>query len=204
MDHSIFNPEAQNTRVDYRIVAALERLSEAFRVLLWDRAKVLNISPIQIQILIFLRYHEQEKATVSQLAKEFNLSRPTISDAVKSLEQKGLVLRDPSPVDARSHTLVLTEAGREAADQTADFASPFLFPLDMMNEEQQNSLLENLLQIIFNLQRKGVVTLDRMCYNCRNYMSRPSGHYCRLLAKKLENKDLRLDCPVHIPADAAK
>ena len=85
-DH-IFNPDAQLDKVEFRIVAALERLSEAFRVLLWDQAKVLNVSPIQIQLLIFLRYHKPEYATVSKLAEEFNMTRPTISDAVRALEQ---------------------------------------------------------------------------------------------------------------------
>ncbi|MFN8304758.1 MAG: MarR family winged helix-turn-helix transcriptional regulator [Saprospiraceae bacterium] len=197
-DH-IFNPDAQLDKVEFRIVAALERLSEAFRVLLWDQAKVLNVSPIQIQLLIFLRYHKPEYATVSKLAEEFNMTRPTISDAVRALEQKGLVERDPNPADARSHTLVLTDAGRAVAEQTANFASPLLLPLELMDDEQKYNLLENLLHMILNLQRKGVVSLHRMCFNCQNYMTRSSGHYCRLLAKKLENKDLQIDCPVHVP-----
>lgn len=199
MGDSIFNPDAQLEKVDFRIVAALERLSEAFRVLLWDQAKVLNISPIQIQLLIFLRYHKPEYATVSKLAEEFNMTRPTVSDAVRVLEQKGLVEREPNPDDARSHTLLLTAAGRAMADQTAHFASPLLLPLERMDETQKHQLLESLLHMILNLQHKGVVSLHRMCFNCQNYMTRPSGHYCRLLAKKLENKDLQIDCPVHVP-----
>jgi DNA-binding MarR family transcriptional regulator len=96
MEQSVFNLDVQNTNVEFRIVAALERLSEAFRVLLWNEAKILNISPIQIQILVFLKFHALEKCKVSYLAQEFNMTKATISDAVKVMLQKGLIDNAPN------------------------------------------------------------------------------------------------------------
>ena len=82
---SIFNLENQNQNLDSKISAGIEKLSSVFRVLIWEQAKNLGLSPIQIQILIFLNYHSEHLATVSYLAKEFSLTKPTISDAIKIL-----------------------------------------------------------------------------------------------------------------------
>jgi len=88
---SVFNIIDQNINLDSKIVAGLERLSQVFRILLWEKAKEYSLSPIQIQLMIFIQHHSQDKTTISYLAQEFNFTKPTISDAVKVLEQKKLI-----------------------------------------------------------------------------------------------------------------
>mgnify|MGYP006294391957 CR=1 FL=1 len=73
MKYSSFNLDEQNQKIESRIVVALERISEAFRVLLWNESKENSLSPIQIQILIFIQFHAQEKCKVGYLADEFNI-----------------------------------------------------------------------------------------------------------------------------------
>ncbi len=68
---SVFNPEEQHLRVDSKVVAALERLNQAFRVLLWEQAQKHGLSPIQIQILVFLLHHDTSLGRVGNLAREF-------------------------------------------------------------------------------------------------------------------------------------
>jgi len=84
---SVFNLDNQNTNLDYKIVAGLEQLSQVFRILLWEKAKEHSLSPIQIQLLIFIRHHSADKTTISYLAQELNFTKPTISDAIKVLEE---------------------------------------------------------------------------------------------------------------------
>jgi len=64
MKHSAFNLNGQNQKIESRIVVALERISEAFRVLLWNESKENALSPIQIQILIFVYFHSSEKCKI--------------------------------------------------------------------------------------------------------------------------------------------
>ena len=85
MDKSVFNPDFQQKDISSKLVAGLERISEVFKVLLWEKAKQVSLSPIQIQILIFIAYHKQELCNVSHLAREFNITKPTVSDAIKIL-----------------------------------------------------------------------------------------------------------------------
>lgn len=88
MKNSAFDLSTQNNDFTSKIVAGLERVSEVFRLLLWQHSKVIGLSPIQIQILMFVEYHAEDLCNVSYLAKEFNVSKPTISDAVKVLKKK--------------------------------------------------------------------------------------------------------------------
>ena len=86
MKKSVFDLDHQNASVESRIVASLERVSQAFRVLLWNESKEFSLSPIQIQVLIFLLHHSDEKRKVSYLADEFNMTKATISDTVLNVD----------------------------------------------------------------------------------------------------------------------
>ena len=110
-----FDPSSQHGDVDKKIVAALERLSQTFRVLLQEEAQRQSLSPIQARFLVHLLHHDDELGRVGRLAEEFGLSRATVSDAVRTLETKGLVRRQPWPRDGRVATLRLTPEGEEAA-----------------------------------------------------------------------------------------
>ena len=48
-----------------KLLIGLERISQAFKVLLWNKAKEYGLSPIQIQILIFVAHHKSEYNNVS-------------------------------------------------------------------------------------------------------------------------------------------
>ncbi|MEZ5024711.1 MAG: hypothetical protein R2728_15915 [Chitinophagales bacterium] len=64
MEKSVFNTDYQQTSLTSKIVVGLERISGAFRYLLWEYAKTIELSPIQIQIIIFLAYHKREFCNV--------------------------------------------------------------------------------------------------------------------------------------------
>ena len=77
---SIFEPSSQHRDVDKKVVAALERLSQAFRVLLQEVAQRQNLIPIQAHFLVHLLHHGDDLRRVGRLAAEFGLSRATVSD----------------------------------------------------------------------------------------------------------------------------
>jgi DNA-binding MarR family transcriptional regulator len=197
MTRSPFDPGAQD--IDSKVIVALERLSEAFRVALWDEAKQLGLSPIQIQLLIFMRYHQPDQCKVSYLAHEFNLTKPTISDAVKLLETKALIVKTPEAADSRSYRMALTDAGRALADRTAFFASAFRDALADAAPTEKETLYLSLVAVIGNLNRRGLIVQQRMCLNCRFFSTVADAPYCTLLQQSLANGQVRVDCPEFDP-----
>ena len=139
MSDNIFNPTHQETNLSNKIVAGLERISEAFKVLLWEKAKLLGLSPIQIQILIFINYHKIEFCNVSHLAKEFNITKPTISDAVRVLVNKELIEKKYSSSDSRSYAIQLSDSGKTAVSETENFAHPLKKQLNTIDNNDLES-----------------------------------------------------------------
>lgn len=198
MSKSDFNLIYQNQNTESKIVASLERIAQAFRVLLWEESKEFSLTPIQVQVLIFLLHHSDEKRKVSYLAIEFNMTKATISDTVKTLEQKNLITKAYEPHDTRSYIINLTEKGKEVAEKTSLFTEEIRTPIDKLHEEDKENLLLSLLAVIRHLNKSGVVTIQRMCMTCAYYQSAGEGqHFCRLLNQQLYIKDLRIDCPEH-------
>jgi len=195
---SSFNLEKQNESIESRIVVALERISAAFRVLLWNEGKENTLSPIQIQILIFLHFHLSEKAKISHLAEEFNMTKATISDSVRVLLIKGFVTKKTNPSDARSYYLSLTAQGKEIAQKASLFTASMEQPLHKLSDEQKNEMLNGLLKLIYDLNKSGIITVQRMCFTCSNYLPDNGIHYCKLLKSRLAENELRIDCPEHV------
>jgi DNA-binding MarR family transcriptional regulator len=193
MNKNPFNPNNQNTST--KIIVALQRISEAFKVLLWDKAKELGLSPIQIQILLFVDNHNDDLCNVSHLAEEFNLTKPTISDAVKVLNNKGFIEKGYSTTDSRSYTIQLTTTGKDIVLQTEQFANPIQATLHNIGTDSQDELFKILSEVIYKLNQNGILTVQRMCYGCRYYQKNNQQHYCNLLNTELLTKDIRLDCP---------
>lgn len=195
MDKSVFNPQQQQQNISSKIVAGLGRISEIFKILLWEKAKLVGISPIQIQILIFIAYHKQELCNVSHLAKEFNITKPTISDAVKILDKKKMIIKDFSSSDNRSYTIQLSALGNEIVSQINDLGKPLKKQIDSLEQNDLNTIFKTLSELIYKLNQKGILTVQRTCFGCTFYQKNDTSDYCNLLNTELLNKDIRLDCP---------
>lgn len=184
----------QQQDITAKIASGLERISEAFRVLLWQEAKTYGLSPIQVQILIFVHTHRAQMATVSSLASEFNMTKATISDSVKTLLKKELVEAVQDKSDSRSFSLELTDFGKQIAQSSSRFMSDIETSLDAFPKSQQEMMYTTLLKLIESLNSKGVISMQRMCLNCRFFSQKPDSNYCNLLESPLADADLRVDC----------
>lgn len=199
---SVFDPSFQHEDVDAKIVASLERLGQAFRVLLRERAREHSLSPIQAQFLVYLLYHDVELGRVGQLAREFDLTPATVSDAVVSLEAKGLLDRERWPEDRRVITLRLSPEGELVAAELSGWANMVREHLDLYPPQEREVVMRFLMRLIGSLQRSGVVTVARMCVTCRFFQrdvhpGLDTPHHCGLLDMPLGPGDPRVDCPEH-------
>ena len=190
---------ATKDRTPETIIASVERLAGLFRLLLWDEGKREKLSPIQIQFLIFLEGRARELRTVSRLAREFNLTKATVSDAIKTLVAKGLVEKRTSEQDGRIVTLLLTAGGRRAAARLRGWSDPVKARLLACPAGAREDAALFLMDLIRSLQASGVIKVARMCLGCANFRrdaapgsERP--HRCALTGKSIGSADLRTDC----------
>ncbi len=188
------------------IVVALERLAQAFRVLLWDYAKKVGLSPIQIQFLVYIAGHPMGQSFVNEIAQEFNLTAPTVSDAIKSLEKKGLVSKQVSSRDHRKYFVKLTASGKKVASNLSDWHKTLIEHLRSFPLATRETVMTFLLELVESLKNGDVLKEVKTCLSCKYFVrdaktGSEKPHLCLLRDIPLANIDMRLDCPNYKPTD---
>jgi DNA-binding MarR family transcriptional regulator len=123
MAKSVFDSTSGNMDMTSSIVRSFVELGQLLRALLSAQAEEHGLSPLQLQIIIHL-FDKKEGARQSDLAVIFQLSKPTISVALRSLLQKKLIRKNQQEEDRRMFLLELTERGTEVAKVARFYPEP--------------------------------------------------------------------------------
>ncbi|MEX2090169.1 MAG: MarR family transcriptional regulator [Bacteroidota bacterium] len=199
MPFSIFNPSDQLS-LDRKIAVGLERISQALKAAIWEEAKHSGLSPIQIQFLTILNFEKHTAWTIGELATRCSLTPATVSDAVTSLEKKGLVARRKRGDDRRTVYLSLTDGGRKTAKKLGGWANVLQEASAGLSEQEKAVFLKSLMAVLLSLQRGGHLKPSPMCTTCRYF--RPNAHrnsrmphHCAKIDIAFGDAELRVDCP---------
>lgn len=134
-----------------RIVTGLEHIGNHLSDLLKAQAMEHGLSPLQVRILIFIHFYKGQ-TRLSLLAGEFNLSKATLSVALKSMEQKKLIHKKPLAADQRSVLIELTEWGRRIAHVAGFYPEPLKKIVAPMTATEKATLLEVIEGILHKLR----------------------------------------------------
>lgn len=187
------------------IVAALERLASVLRRMQWSAAYEEGLYPIQVQVLQLCATRQGTAMTLTALAAELNVSPASMSDTLRALEAKGLIVRTPNPEDRRSVVVVLSEKGKQLLSQISRWSEPLEQVTESLSHAQREVLYETLLELLRRLYQRGHIPMPHMCLTCRwlHYDERrmTTPYWCELLKIELLPLDLRVECPDHMPAE---
>ncbi|MEX3936103.1 MarR family winged helix-turn-helix transcriptional regulator [Paraburkholderia phymatum] len=172
----------------------------------WEWAEGAGLTPTQGEILVLLM-QRKGPMRLGDIARETALTAATTSDAVSTLETKGLVEKRRALDDGRALALRLTAKGRTAARRATLWPAFLAKAVGTLRDEEQSLFYRTLLKTVRQLEVQGHIPPHRMCVTCthldpsRNPKKMP--HHCMLLDLSMADTDLRLDCSVHETADAA-
>jgi DNA-binding MarR family transcriptional regulator len=203
-DDELALPGDTPPNLDAKVVAALERVGQALRVQMWDKAKQHALSPTQVQVLLRLATDPPARRRIGVLAAELDVTHPTVSDAVAALRRKGLL--DQAAV-GRGGALSLSPSGHVLAEDLTHWDQRTRAQLAEFSPADKQTTLRLLLDLIANLQRIGVITVARMCVTC-NFFRRDRHtdavrpHHCALVDLPMAVAELRVDCAEHEPRAA--
>ena len=143
----ISDPAAQPTEPDQRdLIDALVRASFAVMAVLNRIGAEHDLSLTQVRVLAILW---DRRVKLSELAEYLGLDKSTISGLVDRAEKRGLLQREPNPVDGRAVDVFLTTEGRElterGAAQIARSLSPMTGKLSRTEARRLTALLETIL-----------------------------------------------------------
>lgn len=187
--------------VDPKLLATIDRLGQALRVQMGQVARTHGLTSLQLHLLLRLRVDPPERRRVGALAAEFDVTLPTVSDAISTLERKGLVGRAPDPSDGRGVRIVLTDRGHEVAEAADAWQVRAQRILGFVSVRDKERALGFLMGVLAELHREGLVSVARMCVTCRFFREdqgpEEGQHRCAYLDLDLGPGDLRVDCPEH-------
>ncbi len=197
-------PEAEPP-LELRIATALHKIGLAQKHETWTAASEEGVSPTQGQILAAVA--GDGALTGGELAARLGVTLPTVSDAVRVLVDKGLVVKKPDPRHPRASLVALTARGRTLAAKARAWPELLATAVSAMSAGEQEVFHAGLLKMIRALQESGRIPVSRMCITCRYFApdvhegERP--HHCKLVDAPMGARDLRLDCKEHEEAPAA-
>lgn len=184
--------------MEKKIKEALEKIFRFYKNFQWSIAKNLRLSPIQIQFLIYLNKAKKSRRKVSNLSLEFGLKASTISDSIKTLEEKNLVYKEKNLKDKRNLYINLTKKSKNILRKINKFDLLLLNSIKKLENKEKEEFLIILLNLLKNIQEENSSLLIRFCYNCKNFIKNgKNGYICTLTGKKLEVPDINLNCNFH-------
>ncbi|MCG1053517.1 MarR family winged helix-turn-helix transcriptional regulator [Mycetohabitans sp. B5] len=191
-------------RVTGRITHGLLRLSTAMRSQAWGWAEGVGLTPTQGEILVLLM-QRKGPMRLGEIARETALTPATTSDAVSTLESKGLVEKRRALDDGRALAVRLSARGKTAAKKALQWPDFIGHALSVLRTEEQSHFYRSLLKMIWQMQEKDHIPRHRMCVSCTHFVPsktpKKTPHRCELLDLSMGDTDLRLDCSVFEEAD---
>ncbi|MEM9462136.1 MAG: MarR family transcriptional regulator [Myxococcota bacterium] len=133
----------------FEIAEHLERVMRRIDAGLHERVPRIDTERVgPLGSIVLMRLAHIEPAPIQALVTQMGRDSSQMTRAIRSLETKGLVLRQTDPDDRRVRLLSLTAKGRAFVEQTRDIMSELveeiLEPLCARDQERLAALLEKL------------------------------------------------------------
>ncbi len=181
-----------------RLADGLTRLAAVARQLDWQTAETAGLSPTQADILRFVA-NRPEGTRLTQTAGHVGVRKATASDAVTTLERKALIRKYPDASDGRAVALKATAKGQQVAQ---GWPASFVPVVEGLSLTEQELLLELVVKMIRQLQRRNLIAPQRICVTCRHFRKNVAPrtrapHFCAFVNAPMGERHLRIDCPEH-------
>ena len=112
-----------------------------------------NLTPSQMDVLLYLKKHEEDTLTQRDLEIGLTLKNPTVTGLLNRLEEKGFITREQNLNDKRSKFIKMTDK----SERVLEDAYLYIQELDakMLNgisKEEQKQLFDYMHKILENLK----------------------------------------------------
>ncbi len=112
-----------------------------------------NLTPSQMDVLLYLKKHQEDTLTQRDLETGLTLKNPTVTGLLNRLEEKGFITREQNLNDKRSKFIKMTDK----AERVLEDGYLYVQELDakMLNgisEEEQEQLFKHIYKILDNLK----------------------------------------------------
>jgi DNA-binding MarR family transcriptional regulator len=125
------------------VLTALRRITRA--IYLHSKQLERRVGLTVPQILVLQAINENERPSVSDIARQVSLSQATVTSVINRLVKKNLVVRERSTSDRRKVRVSLTESAVEVLGNVPDLLQEdFILRFEMLESWEQKMLVSSL------------------------------------------------------------
>ncbi|WP_265946474.1 MarR family winged helix-turn-helix transcriptional regulator [Dechloromonas sp. A34] len=154
-----------------------------------------GLLPVQLTILSYLRDANRYSNTQQGLTEYLGLTKGTVSQSLKVLEERSLITRCADEADRRIVRLTLTAAGRERLGQAMDDA--WAEACQALGANQQQGAATALSRLLGAWQQARHGKTFGVCHSCRHFRPGQPTHQCGLTGEALSDDDSQHICREH-------
>ena len=152
-----------------------------------------EINPTQWTALSYLARANRFSRSPSQVAEYMESTRGTVSQTLKSLAKKGLIVESRSQKDKRSISYSPTEKGLSVLQRNNSIDDA----VSSIGSEERSELLAKLEEIIrLTLKQRGGRPFG-VCQSCKHHQVKAGAHFCSLLNEPLSVSEASQICHEH-------
>ncbi len=160
-----------------------------------------GLLPVQQSILGYLRDANRYSNTQQALTEYLGLTKGTVSQSLKLLEEKGWIARQTDATDRRIVRLALTPSGRERLEHAGNAA--WTQACQNLNAAEQAAATQTLSRLLTGWQQARQGKTFGVCHSCRHFQRGDADHRCGLTGEALSDDDSQRICREHTPPKAA-
>lgn len=179
------------------LLTLIERFGNLLRNELRSNAVKLNIQPVQFDILLYLSRCNRYSDTPLAVAQYLGITKGTISQSIKLLEQRGFLEKLQDKKDKRIIHLALSPTARELLETVA-----LSTDLTELVDKQPGSdkLAQGLQALLHAYQQESGQQGFGVCRDCRYNTTVDKGFVCGLTKEALQPYEIQLICREYLPS----
>jgi DNA-binding MarR family transcriptional regulator len=154
-----------------------------------------GLLPVQLAILGYLRDANRYSNTQQALTEYLGLTKGTVSQSLKILEERGWLMRQNDAVDRRCIRLSLTTAGQAVLATVVDDA--WGATAATLPAAEQAVLSQLLARLLSTWQQARHGKTFGVCRSCRHFRPGQTTHHCGLTGEALSEDDSARICREH-------
>lgn len=154
-----------------------------------------GLLPVQLTILGYLRDANRYSNTQQALTDYLGLTKGTVSQSLKVMEERGWLVRQGDAVDRRCVRLELTATGNAMLATVVDDA--WQQTAETLPAAEQAALSQLLTRLLAAWQHARQGKTFGVCHSCRHFRPGQTTHQCGLTGEKLSDDDSARICREH-------
>lgn len=175
----------------------IERLANLLRQEVRAEGQSLGLQPVQQEALYYLSICNRYSDTTLAVTEYLGLTKGTVSQSLKILENKALIARERDNKDKRITHLKLTDKGQKFLADTCP-PQKYTLAIQQLSDENKNQTTKLMQQVLRNYQTMTGRTAFGVCHNCKYNQKTTQGMICGLTKEALSLKDSELICREYV------